>query len=234
MACKISDEIFKNLIENINQFKTEKEMERFILNAILKRGVKPSFAPVIGTGKNASIPHNRPSIERLKGFTVIDFGVNYKGYCSDFTRTIYFGNPSGKEIRDYDLVKRVQKKALGLIKVGEFYYDLDRKVRNEMGPYKKFFIHPLGHGIGKKVHLYPKITSIFDSKLPLSIIKKLKKEKIKEGDSFTIEPGIYKKNSFGIRIEDTVIIKDKKVINLNLTTKKLLVFARLNSKQKKF
>src|SRR3989344_4225779 len=133
-----------------------------------------------------------------KGFLVIDFGVKYKGYYSDETRTIYMGKPTKKEIKDYNKLLKIQKKIISLVKPGNYYCDLDIKARLLLGKDKIYFNHSLGHGIGKKTHQSPKIG-------PTS------KDKIKINDIVTIEPGIYKKD-YGIRIEDTILIRKKPVI----------------------
>lgn len=225
-ACAITDKIYQKLIKEIESFKTEKDIEKFILNEIKKRNLRPSFMPVIGTGKNASNPHNSPSEEKLRGFTFIDFGVKYKSYCSDLTRTVYFGLPSKEEIKKYRFVKKIQEKVLKQIRIGSTYRDLDVFVRKEMGSWENFLIHPLGHGIGTRVHIYPKITSKFNSDLSYKTIRRLKNIKVKEDDSFTIEPGIYKKDCFGIRIEDVVFMKKNKPIILSKASKKFLIFKK--------
>src|SRR3989338_2784216 len=57
-----------------------------------------NFPPIVASGSNASMPHHEPENVKLKnGFCVIDFGIKYKGYCTDCKRTIYIGKPSNKE-----------------------------------------------------------------------------------------------------------------------------------------
>ncbi len=210
-ACRIGDIIFKELINKFKGFDTEKDVEKFILDEIKKRGLKPSFEPIIAAGNNAADPHHKPNKTKLKkGFVVMDFGVKYKGYCSDMTRMIYIGKPSKKELKMYRLLIEVQKKSINKLKIGTKYSDIDGFARKKLGKYDKYFVHSLGHGVGKKIHQLPKIS-------------KTSKEKVKDKDIVTIEPGIYIDNELGIRIEDTIAVRKKENIILTKTRKKLWV-----------
>ena len=117
---------------------------------------------------------------------------------------------SKKEIDLYNLVLKVQEEAINKIKIGVRCADVDLYSRKLFGKYNKYFLHTIGHGVGKKVHCSPKIS-------PKS------KQVFCEGIIFTIEPGLYFKNKFGIRIEDTLILKNKPIILSNKLSKKLVV-----------
>ena len=206
-ACQITDKIFSNLIKSFN-FKTEKDIEKFLKLQLKKYKVKPSFSPfIVVSGKRSNQIHGKPSKNKLKGFTVIDFGVSYRGFKSDMTRTIYIGKPDKKELQDYDKLLKIQKKLISLIKPGNYYCDLDIKARLLLEKDKIYFNHSLGHGVGKKIHEPPWLRSSSPNK-------------IKVNDIITIEPGVYKKD-YGIRIEDTVLIRKKSVI-LTKSDKKLI------------
>ena len=122
-----------------------------------------------------------------------DFGIKYKGYCSDETRTIYLGKPSKKDIKLYNLVLKVHETAIRNLKPGVLGSEFYIKHANIFGKYKKYFIHALGHGVGKKIHQKPSLS-----------IKS--KDIFKKNTVITIEPGLYFKNKYGIRIEDTIIV----------------------------
>lgn len=211
-ACKVTSSIFKKLIKRLKNksFETEKDIYMFLRKETYSRGCKMAFRPVVVTNGNAAEIHHKPDNTKLKnGFLIVDFGVKYKGYCSDCTRTFYIGKPSKKEINLYNLVLMAQKTALNELKPGVYAADIDAIARAALWEYYTHFIHGLGHGVGKKVHKYPRIS-------PRS------KAILKEGMIFAIEPGIYFKNSFGIRIEDSVLLQKKPKILTNIT-KKLIV-----------
>lgn len=213
-ACEITDQIFNKLIENFKKFKTDKAIIKFIKNEATKNNCKLAFKPIIASGKNSSEPHYEAKGNRLqKGFCVIDFGVRYKGFCSDMTRTIYIGKPSKKEIKLYESVLNLQKKALKLAKPGVMCSKLDKTIRNKFGKNKKQFIHGSGHGIGKKVHDLPTIS-------PKS------KDILKENDVVAIEPALYFKGKFGIRIEDDLVAKKNKAEILTKSTKELITIKK--------
>ena len=77
------------------------------------------------------------------------------------------------------------------------------------GKYAKYFRHGLGHGVGKMIHQSPSLAP-------------WNKRKIRKDSVLTIEPGLYFKNKFGIRIEDTIFLGKKKDI-LTKTTKRLII-----------
>ena len=226
-ACQISDYIFSDLVKSVYSFRIEKDIDSFIRSEAKRRKVKLAFPPIVASGKNAANPHHKPNNSRLQGFVVVDFGVKFDGFCSDMTRMLFFGKPSKKELDVYELLLKVQEKAIDELSVGKKYFVIDKNVRTRLGKYKKFFIHSLGHGVGKKVHEKPVIASVFRKRKNVTVkilkrIEEIKNTKIKAGDIVTIEPGIYIKNKFGLRIEDTVVIKKNKVEVLTNSPKYLI------------
>jgi Xaa-Pro aminopeptidase len=211
-ACEITDQIFKEIINNFN-FKTEKNLADFIRGKVRKNKVKLAFPTIVSSGKNGAEIHHKPKNSKLKGFTVIDFGVKYKGYCSDMTRTVFVGKINEKQKKLYEKVKRVQENSLRRLKTGMSYKELDLTARKSFGKIlRKKFRHALGHGVGSKVHQDPKIS-------PKS------KNFAKTGDIVTIEPGIYFKKRYGIRIEDTMLVKKRCAVALTKSSKELVVIS---------
>jgi len=95
--------------------------------------------------------HHIPNKTKLKeGFLVLDFGVRYKGFCSDCTRTIYLGNPSKEEKELYNLVLEATLTASNHIRPGVYAADIDLIARGVLEKYFRHFIHGTGHGVGKK------------------------------------------------------------------------------------
>lgn len=211
-ACKITDQIFKKVISNF-YFKTEIELRDFILSEIKKRGLKPSFPPIVSSGQRAGNEiHPSSTAHTLKGFVIIDFGVIYEKYMSDMTRTIFVGKPTDNDRMVYNLVLKSQLTGVNLVKPGTKCGAVDQKVRDILGRYKKYFIHTLGHGVGRRIHESPKL------------FFKYTRPSFKTGMVVTIEPGIYVPKKFGIRIEDTGVVTRKSFKVFTKSPKALLVF----------
>jgi Xaa-Pro aminopeptidase len=211
-ACKITDKILNQLIKKLKKhsFKTELDTYNYLKSKVKENNCKLAYKPIVAIGKNAAEIHHKPTKTKLtKGFLVIDFGVKYKGYCADETRTFYLGNPSKKEKQLYNLVLEAQLTAISYLKPGIYAADIDGIARAILQGHFKHFIHSTGHGVGKKVHTSPTLRP--RSRLIL-----------KENQIITIEPGLYFKNKSGIRIEDTILIKNNPII-LTKTTKKLII-----------
>jgi Xaa-Pro aminopeptidase len=209
-ACAITDSIFSEIIDDF-KFKTEKELANFIAGKARKNKVKLAFPTIVASGKNGAEIHHKPKNSKLKGFIVIDFGVMYKRYCSDMTRTIFIGKINDYQRKLYEKVKRVQENSIKRLKEDVSYSELDISARKSFGRLlKKKFKHALGHGVGSKIHQKPKIS-------PKS------KDVAKSRDVVTIEPGLYFKNRYGIRIEDTVIVGKKGCEILTKSEKRLII-----------
>jgi Xaa-Pro dipeptidase len=211
-ACKITDKIIKLIIKNLKKqkFKTEIEINNFIKQQAKVHKTVLAFPPVIATGKNAAEIHHIPNKTKIKkGFLVMDLGVKYKGFCSDCTRTVYIGDPSKKEKKLYNLILQAQLTSLNHAIPKTSAADIDLIARGILIDHYKNFVHGLGHGVSKKIHSPPTLA-------PKS------KSTLKKNQIITIEPGLYFKNKLGIRIEDTIIVKNKPII-LTKTTKKLIV-----------
>ena len=208
-SCSYADKILQKAIKNFKSFRTESEMSAFLEYETRKNGLELSFNPIVASGSNGSMPHHEPLNTKIKhGFCVIDFGVKYKGYCSDITRTIYVGNPSKNEKEIYNMLLTIQKNAVSQIKSSKKCSELYNFVNTSLGKYKNNFTHGLGHGVGIEIHEMPNLT--LNSK-----------DRIRNNMVFTIEPGIYFPKKFGIRIEDTVLFRNKTTV-LTKTSKDLL------------
>ena len=210
ISCSHADRIIKKAINNFKDFKTESEAAAFLEYETKKYGLELSFNPIVASGSNGSMPHHEPLNSPIKkGFCVIDFGVKHKGYCSDMTRTIYIGKPSGKENQIYNLLLEIQTGSINQISENKKCSELYDSVNRKLGKYKKYFTHGLGHGVGVEIHEMPNLT--LNSK-----------DKIQNNMVFTIEPGVYFPKKFGIRIEDTILFKNKTSV-LTKTSKDLLI-----------
>ncbi|MBT4540302.1 aminopeptidase P family protein [Candidatus Woesearchaeota archaeon] len=215
-ATKITEIIWEKTLKYIKSKRsiTEIQVKEFMEKEMNNLNLTSSFPTIVASGKNSSIPHYVPQKKKLsKGFCVIDFGINYKGYCTDITRTIYLGKPSQKEIDLYKLIFDTKNYAASLIKPNQFSATISKKTRKFLGEYDKYFTHGLGHGIGLEIHELPNL-------------KVTAKEKFQPNMIFTIEPGIYIKNKLGIRLEDDYLLTNKSIIQLTKAPKNLAVINR--------
>lgn len=221
-ACRETDAIFKNILKflkpntsprpGLGLGVTEIELRDFILGEIKRRGLKPSFPPIVTSGKNAgSDIHPQPTDKKLSGFVIIDLGVKVNGYCSDMTRTIFVGTPSVEQKKVYDLVLKSEEMGINEVKSGVYAYRIDEVCRKNLGRYAKYFIHMTGHGVGKLIHENPKLYF------------KITKPILAESMVITVEPGIYIKNKLGIRIEDTILVTKKGSVILTKSSKNLII-----------
>ncbi len=199
-AQKITDDIFQYVLDNLKPDRlTELDLAAEMEYQMKKMGAEGySFKTIVATRENSAIPHARPRnvLIRNNSNLLMDFGVYYNGYASDMTRTIFIGKADDEFKKVYTTVLNAQKKAEENVKEGEKAKDIDKIARDiikEAG-YGEFFTHGLGHGVGIDVHESPPVNSKSE------II-------LKEGMVITIEPGIYLKDRFGVRIEDMVLVK---------------------------
>jgi Xaa-Pro dipeptidase len=199
-AGKIASEIMNVVTSKIDVGMTELEISGLIEYEARKMGSeKMSFETITSFSNHSSKPHNEPGVKKLrkKDIIMIDFGPRFKKYCSDITRTFFIGEPTGEVIKVYKATEKAQKKALSSVKSNMKASNIDKVARDvfKENGYEGYFIHGTGHGVGLDIHEEP-------------YIAKESKSIIEKGMTFTIEPGIYLRNRFGIRIEDTLLVTD--------------------------
>ena len=199
-AAEISDKAINWVLNNLDDVKNldEYELAAEIEYIMKKHGsIKPAFDSIVVSGKKTSFPHALPTKDKIEDILLIDIGAVYDGYCSDITRTFLLKDDEEMK-KIYNLVYEAKKVAEEYLKEGISARQLDSIVREFLGDYKELFIHSLGHGVGLEVHEEPRLSN------------KLKDNEdiiLKEGMVITIEPGLYLKNKFGVRIEDLYLIK---------------------------
>ena len=220
--------------KNITEYDAQKKLE--IFRKKNNNYLFPSFNTIAGAGKNGAIVHYRATKKNTRKINkedifLCDSGGQYKYGTTDVTRTICFSKPK-KSIKN--IFTRVLK---GHIAVAEANLDkyvngksvdiLARKYLKQIG---LNYSHGTGHGVGffLNVHEGP------------HAISKFNKIRFKEGMVVSNEPGYYKKNKFGIRIENLIYVKrfKKKLFFENLTLapieKELINFKLLTKIEKDY
>ncbi|MEA2054344.1 MAG: Xaa-Pro peptidase family protein [Candidatus Thermoplasmatota archaeon] len=199
IAANVSHKISSYLEDNVKECDVLAEINY----QMEKEGAAPSFDTIVAFGKNSSLPHYSTGRKKFEFPALIDFGARYKRYCSDMTRTFISENSEQKKA--YELVREGQEMAFDMIeegiKAGDVHNAVDelfvKKGRGRM-------IHSVGHSLGLEVH---------DG---FSMHRK-NETLLREGTVLTIEPGIYLKDRWGIRIEDDVLVKKN---GIEILTKK--------------
>lgn len=204
-AARIIDRLFNLSTEQIRENTTETELlallvsETYLLGGTLASYKSTRYPFIIAGGPNAAFPHSEITTRPFaNGDTVIvDLVVQYKGYVADATRTFVIGHATAEIKQVYECVRKAQETGLDSLRSAAYFGQVDRACRDRIidRGYGSKFIHSTGHGIGLEVHEQPWIS-------------KIGKEKVKPGMCVTVEPGIYLRGRFGVRIEDSVIIKN--------------------------
>lgn len=225
--------------ENLSEYdiaeQLEKEFRRF--------GAKNlSFKSIVAKDKNSALAHyskcSKDEILQDGSLVLIDCGAYYEqGLATDITRVFVKGKPSELQKKVYTTVLKMFLNAYNYTPhpsplpqgarekfIGYDVDDLARKVYAENAIDGFEFNHGLGHGIGINVHEYP----------PNLSKNEMAKVEIKDGMCFTIEPGLYNKDYFGVRLENSCYMMDGKIhsfVKMNYE-KKLIDFSMLSEQEK--
>jgi D-alanyl-D-alanine dipeptidase len=126
-----------------------------------------------------------------------DFGGVYHGYCYDFGRSVFFGEPDEEYRRVHGLVMAAQATGIAALRAGNTAASADAAARAVIveGGYGPAFRHRLGHAIGMDVHERPFLMESDESEL-------------RPGMCFTVEPSIFIPHRFGARVEDIVVVRE--------------------------
>ena len=164
---------------------------------------------------NSALPHGHSRKDyRIQGgdCLLFDFGATVNGYHSDITRTFFVKSVSDEQKNIYETVRKANQVGLDISKPGLSLHELDDTVLNTLADsdYAEFIVHKTGHGLGLDVHEDP-------------YVMRKNHDLLEEGMVITIEPGLYKKGSLGVRIEDDVVITNDGCKSLTTFPKELTI-----------
>ena len=228
MAVKaIRDYIENN--DNISEFDIAQELEKQFRHF----GAKSlSFKSIVAKDKNSALAHyskcSKDEILKDGSLVLIDCGAYYEqGLATDITRVFVKGTPSELQRRVYTTVLKMFLNAYNSNLTNGYEVDaLARKIYSENEIDGFVFNHGLGHGIGVSVHEYP----------PNLSKNEMAKIEIKDNMCFTIEPGLYNENYFGVRLENSCYMNNGKktsFVHMNYE-KKLIDFSLLSEQEKEW
>jgi Xaa-Pro aminopeptidase len=198
---KLNKSVYERILPFLIPGVAEEEIARKIQILQLELWASgPSFPPIVAFGENSAVPHHSPTSRKLlpADIILIDTWLIYQWYCSDMTRMVYQENIPDEARRIGELVTHVTQEIINWAKPGMKVAELDRKARELLWEYEKYFTHSLGHGVGIDIHEAPHVSNKSDEILePWMII--------------TIEPGIYIAGKYGARYEEIVIVDKEKI-----------------------
>lgn len=200
-AMEIGDEAFEYILTYIRPGISELDVAAALENCMRQKGSRrPSFDTIVASGKRGSLPHGTATEKLINvgEFVTMDYGAVYKGYHSDMTRTVCMGRADEKQRHVYSTVLKAQELGVSLVQPGASGKEVDRLVRQQIAEagYGRYFGHGLGHSVGLEIHEEPRLS-------PSSTC-----EALAENMLVTVEPGIYIPDWGGVRIEDTVVVKE--------------------------
>jgi len=214
-AQEITDKAFTEILTKIKAGMTEKELAAELIYCLLKNGADGlSFDPIVVSGPNTSLPHGVPGDRKLQegDFITMDFGVLYKGYCSDMTRTVALGHVTEEMEKVYNTVAQAQLAGIAATRAGVPGAEIDaaaRKVIADAG-YGPYFGHGYGHSLGLEIHEAPNPNARNEKPMPAGAV-------------CSAEPGIYLPGKFGVRIEDVTILREEGCEIITKSPKNLII-----------
>ncbi|MCH9737562.1 MAG: Xaa-Pro peptidase family protein [Actinomycetia bacterium] len=215
-SCDLVDKVLGAVQSKVNLGVTELDLKSEINFQMNESGSKTeSFDTAVWS---MGPKNNRDASDRLTSNPLVDnmgvsfdFGAVIDGYCSDFGRTIYVGDPNEEYQFVYDLVMQAQAAGVAAVKPGALASDVHNATRQVIvdGGYGDWFRHRTGHCIGLDVHEFPFISE--EDHTPLEV-----------GMTFTIEPSVFWPGRVGVRVEDVIVVEENGGRKLNQFTTDLI------------
>jgi Xaa-Pro aminopeptidase len=192
--------------------RTERAVSGHIRELLLEAGHDLAEFAIVASGPNSASPHHEAGERIIQpgDALVLDIGGTRAGYCSDTSRTAVVGEPDPEFSALYAVLREAQAAACEAVQPGIECAEIDavaRAIIDEAG-YGDAFIHRTGHGIGMETHEEPYIVAS-------------NREPLQPGHAFSIEPGIYIRDTWGARIEDIVVCTDAGGERLNTSSTEL-------------
>ncbi|MEZ4520252.1 MAG: Xaa-Pro peptidase family protein [Thermomicrobiales bacterium] len=218
-AARLVDEAYEPILDRLELGMSANDIARVVDDTLFEFGADwTSFHTGIYLGGEAvpgaaSVFEAHDRVLERGGSIAFDFGALLDGYCSDFGRPVFIGEPTDERRKVYELVMSAQAAAIERMVDGEITAagldDVARSIIADAG-YGDQFIHRLGHSIGKDVHEPPFLLEADQTVL-------------RTGMCFTIEPSVVLDDGGFIRVEDVVMVTPDGGVNFNSTGHELRV-----------
>jgi Xaa-Pro aminopeptidase len=215
-ACAVGDAALADLLAagGLRAGRREREVALDLEDRMRAHGAAgPAFETILAAGAHSAVPHHRPTgAELQRGDLVkLDFGALVDGYHSDMTRTVVLGPAAGWQRELHALVAEAQAAGRAALAPGAEVTAVDAAARGvvERAGRGEEFVHGLGHGVGLQIHEAPYVGKTGTGALAAWMV-------------VTVEPGVYLEGRGGVRIEDTLVVRDAGPELLTHTTRELL------------
>jgi len=212
-AVAANDELFALVMRQIKPGLSEWAIRALVRRGADHLGKGEAFDTVACVGRNAAECHHHPdeTVLRRGQPLLLDLGVKRDHYCSDMTRTVFFGTPSPLFREIHGIVLEANRKAVAAIRPGRRCDEVDEVARAHIAAagYGDHFGHGLGHSLGLEVHESPSFAPSCKTELQAGMV-------------LTVEPGIYLTGRFGVRIEDVVLVTEGGCEVLSRTPRELV------------
>lgn len=213
-ACVLTDRTFSLFRQGIVAGMDETDLHVLWRRSMLDAGgMEKAFDPIIALDSGSSYPHYMLMRDGRVGedsVILVDTGVDVSGYKSDMTRMLFGPRAASRITEAYSRLRDIQEKVLIQIQIGEKIAETAAYCDQLLAQagYAGCMMHSLGHGVGLEVHEEP-------------YYRKDGNDSWEENMVVAVEPGIYFPGDFGLRIEDTVVVKEGGVVSLTRTPKDL-------------
>jgi Xaa-Pro aminopeptidase len=218
-ACERTNRVFEELPKMLRPGRTEWEVAAEVMKVATGQELVPSNSTsslgpiIIASGPHGAYGHSELSGRKLRtgDFVVADLFFRFEGYNSDETRTFAIGSASAEMKRHYEAVKEANEAALGAARAGATCGDVNEAAVAVLRKHgmDRLLNHGVGHGVGLDIHELPKVAAGNPVRL-------------KASDVVTDEPGVYLVGKFGVRIEDTIVVRGRTPTVLTKFTKDLV------------
>ena len=201
-ACRLADAALAEVVPLMSQRVTEAQLRDELEYRMRRLGAEgPSYPTIVASGPlHAARPHHQPtSLVIDEGHTVvIDVGALVDGYHSDMTRTFLVGEATPLQREVYEVVATAQRAGVQLLAPGVPVPELDAACRRviDAAGFGPWFSHGASHGVGLDIHEQPFSTPSTRTSDDVFLC----------GDVVTVEPGVYRGDFGGVRIEDLVVL----------------------------
>jgi Xaa-Pro aminopeptidase len=216
-AASLADAALSSVLERGLVGRTEHDVAVDLEHTMRVMGASAAaFESIVASGAHGALPHAQPRVDaRIPRdvLVTIDWGAVVDGYNSDCTRTFATGTDvSADALAVYELVRSAQAASLDAVRAGASGVDVDAVGRSQIAAagHGDHYGHGLGHGVGLEVHEAPTLS-------PRS------SDVLAAGNVVSVEPGVYVPGSYGVRIEDLVVVTDDGCEVLNSLPKALTV-----------
>lgn len=179
---------------------SERQISARLKASMLSHGATGfAFEPIVLSGGAAANPHGDTSgrVVAPGDVLLIDFGASYGDMHADITRTVFCGHATDAHAAVYETVLAANHAGREAVQAGRPVGDVDAAAtdRLQASPFADLILHKTGHGLGREVHEAP-------------AVMRSNRELQRDGMVFTVEPGLYRPNDIGVRIEDNVVVTE--------------------------